>query len=75
MNHTNIKRPYASTNGQWIARNIISGFFTAPVEALPEISVTDVVSLLSVLIKPTELTYNSTSPTNEEHTWAYTPSS
>ncbi|KAJ5555424.1 hypothetical protein N7535_007859 [Penicillium sp. DV-2018c] len=34
--------PYASTNGQWIARNIVSGFFTAPVEALPEISVTDV---------------------------------
>ena len=36
--------PYAGTNGQWIARNVISGFFTAPVEALPEISVTDVVS-------------------------------
>ncbi|OGE54616.1 hypothetical protein PENARI_c006G11789 [Penicillium arizonense] len=34
--------PYAGTNGQWIARNVISGFFTAPVEALPEISVTDV---------------------------------
>ncbi|KAJ5156565.1 hypothetical protein N7492_009368 [Penicillium capsulatum] len=34
--------PYAHTNGQWIARNILSGFFTAPVEALPEISVTDV---------------------------------
>ncbi|CAG8007245.1 unnamed protein product [Penicillium olsonii] len=34
--------PYAGTNGQWIARNIVSGFFTAPVEALPEISVTDV---------------------------------
>ena len=36
-------RPYAPTNGQWIARNILSGFFTAPVEALPEITVTDVV--------------------------------
>ncbi|KAJ5157628.1 uncharacterized protein N7482_008728 [Penicillium canariense] len=34
--------PYASTNGQWIARNIVSGFFTAPIEALPEITVTDV---------------------------------
>lgn len=37
--------PYANTQGQWIARNVISGFFTAPIEALPEISVTDVVSL------------------------------
>ncbi|CAL5867795.1 uncharacterized protein PFLUO_LOCUS2016 [Penicillium psychrofluorescens] len=34
--------PYAPTNGQWIARNVLQGFFTAPVEALPEISVTDV---------------------------------
>ncbi|GLI80511.1 hypothetical protein PoHVEF18_008866 [Penicillium ochrochloron] len=34
--------PYANTQGQWIARNVISGFFTAPIEALPEISVTDV---------------------------------
>ncbi|KAL2004918.1 hypothetical protein VTN00DRAFT_2768 [Thermoascus crustaceus] len=34
--------PYAPTNGQWIARNILLGFFTAPIEALPEISVTDV---------------------------------
>ncbi|KAJ5315971.1 hypothetical protein N7476_006278 [Penicillium atrosanguineum] len=34
--------PYAGTNGQWIARNVLSGFFTAPIEALPEITVTDV---------------------------------
>ncbi|KAL2216310.1 MFS transporter [Thermoascus aurantiacus ATCC 26904] len=34
--------PYAPTKGQWIARNILLGFFTAPIEALPEISVTDV---------------------------------
>ncbi|KAJ5232621.1 hypothetical protein N7468_005577 [Penicillium chermesinum] len=34
--------PYAKTEGQWIARNILQGFFTAPIEALPEISVTDV---------------------------------
>ncbi|KAL1863253.1 hypothetical protein Plec18170_000085 [Paecilomyces lecythidis] len=34
--------PYAHTNGQWIARNIILGFFEAPIEALPEITVTDV---------------------------------
>ena len=37
-------RPYANTKGQWLARNILLGFFTAPVEALPQISVTDVVS-------------------------------
>ncbi|KAF5861923.1 hypothetical protein ETB97_012322 [Aspergillus alliaceus] len=29
-------------NGQWIGRSILSGFFTSPVEALPEITVTDV---------------------------------
>ncbi|PYH46621.1 putative serine/threonine protein kinase ENV7 [Aspergillus saccharolyticus JOP 1030-1] len=34
--------PYIHTNGQWIARSIISGFFTAPIEALPEVTVTDV---------------------------------
>ncbi|KAE8151050.1 major facilitator superfamily domain-containing protein [Aspergillus avenaceus] len=34
--------PYITTNGQWIGRSILSGFFTAPVEALPEITVTDV---------------------------------
>ena len=34
--------PYATTNGQWIAKNILGGFFSAPIEALPEISVSDV---------------------------------
>ncbi|KAJ5974088.1 hypothetical protein N7481_011298 [Penicillium waksmanii] len=34
--------PYSGTKGQWIARNVVQGFFTAPIEALPEISVTDV---------------------------------
>ncbi|KAJ5936731.1 hypothetical protein N7466_003181 [Penicillium verhagenii] len=34
--------PYAKTYGQWIARCVLQGFFTAPIEALPEISVTDV---------------------------------
>ncbi|ROW12205.1 hypothetical protein VMCG_00343 [Cytospora schulzeri] len=33
--------PYAKGNGQWIARNIIIGFFAAPIEALPETSITD----------------------------------
>ncbi|KAJ5528039.1 hypothetical protein N7513_012198 [Penicillium frequentans] len=34
--------PYAKTYGQWIARCVLQGFFTAPIEALPEITVTDV---------------------------------
>ena len=34
--------PYAKTNGQWIAKNVLSGFFASPIEALPEISVSDV---------------------------------
>ncbi|KAG8165502.1 hypothetical protein KVR01_004054 [Diaporthe batatas] len=33
--------PYAKGNGQWIARNIAIGFFAAPIEALPETSITD----------------------------------
>lgn len=37
------KRPYGLTEGQWLARSILSGFFVAPIEALPEVSVTDVV--------------------------------
>ncbi|KAL3448953.1 MFS general substrate transporter [Aspergillus insuetus] len=34
--------PYVRSNGEWIARSIITGFFLAPIEALPEVSVTDV---------------------------------
>ncbi|KAH8433690.1 putative MFS transporter [Aspergillus melleus] len=34
--------PYVTSNGQWIGRSILAGFFTAPIEALPEVSVTDV---------------------------------
>ncbi|CAK7211766.1 hypothetical protein SCUCBS95973_001230 [Sporothrix curviconia] len=33
--------PYIKNNGQWIACNILSGFFNAPVEALPKITVAD----------------------------------
>jgi MFS family permease len=33
---------YVTSNGEWIARCILMGFFVAPVEALPEISVTDI---------------------------------
>ncbi|KAK5126229.1 hypothetical protein LTR85_010464 [Meristemomyces frigidus] len=34
--------PYAKGNGQWIAKNVLGGFFGSPIEALPEISVADV---------------------------------
>lgn len=34
--------PYAKGNGQWIARNLITGFIASPIEALPETSITDV---------------------------------
>lgn len=33
--------PYAKGEGQWIARNIVIGFVAAPIEALPETSITD----------------------------------
>ncbi|KIW17823.1 hypothetical protein PV08_05018 [Exophiala spinifera] len=33
---------YVKSNGEWIARCILMGFFIAPIEALPEISVTDI---------------------------------
>jgi MFS family permease len=36
--------PSTHSEGEWIAMNIIAGFFGAPIEALPEVSVTDVVS-------------------------------
>ncbi|RAL03653.1 putative MFS transporter [Aspergillus ibericus CBS 121593] len=39
---TSMWGPYIHTNGQWIARSILSGFFLAPIEALPEVTVTDV---------------------------------
>ncbi|KAL6824709.1 major facilitator superfamily domain-containing protein [Trichoderma sp. SZMC 28015] len=34
--------PYAKGEGQWIARNIVAGFVAAPIEALPETSITDI---------------------------------
>ena len=49
LSYTNLyTSPYAKTQGQWIARCIVQGFFTAPIEALPEITVTDVVGISSV---------------------------
>ncbi|KAB8266310.1 major facilitator superfamily domain-containing protein [Aspergillus pseudonomiae] len=39
---TYITNPYITSNGQWIARSVVTGFFLAPIEALPEITVTDV---------------------------------
>ncbi|KAL3449110.1 MFS transporter [Aspergillus insuetus] len=34
--------PYVKSDGEWIGRSILFGFFLAPIEALPEVSVTDV---------------------------------
>ncbi|KIW17089.1 hypothetical protein PV08_04280 [Exophiala spinifera] len=39
---TSMWSPYVRSNGEWIARCIVMGFFIAPIEALPEISVTDI---------------------------------
>ncbi|KAI0834279.1 putative MFS transporter [Hypoxylon sp. FL0890] len=33
--------PYARGNGQWIANRVLTGFFGAPIEALPETTIAD----------------------------------
>ncbi|EED11903.1 conserved hypothetical protein [Talaromyces stipitatus ATCC 10500] len=38
---TSIWSAYVTSNGEWIAKCILQGFFIAPIEALPEICVTD----------------------------------
>lgn len=38
---------YVKSDGEWLAKCIIQGFFISPIEALPEISVTDIVSDLT----------------------------
>lgn len=39
---TSIWSAHVGSNGEWIAKCIVQGFFNAPIEALPEISVTDI---------------------------------
>ncbi|KAF7116253.1 hypothetical protein CNMCM5793_004329 [Aspergillus hiratsukae] len=39
---TTIWGPYVRSDGEWLGRSILSGFFVAPIEALPEVTVTDV---------------------------------
>ncbi|GKU06720.1 transporter protein hol1 [Fusarium langsethiae] len=39
---TSIWSAYVSSNGEWIAKCVIQGFFVAPIESLPEMSVTDI---------------------------------
>ncbi|KAF2626629.1 MFS general substrate transporter [Macroventuria anomochaeta] len=34
--------PYVKTNGEWIARSILLGFFGGPYDALPEVSIADI---------------------------------
>lgn len=41
MQAVSVWSPYAKGEGQWIARNIVIGFVAAPIEALPETSITD----------------------------------
>jgi hypothetical protein len=41
------RSPYVKTNGEWIANRIVTGLMIAPIEALPEIAVTDVVRIPS----------------------------
>ncbi|RAO73917.1 uncharacterized protein BHQ10_009929 [Talaromyces amestolkiae] len=38
---TSIWSAYVKTNGEWIAKCILMGFFISPIEALPELCVTD----------------------------------
>lgn len=33
--------PHAHSTGQWLARSVLLGFFAAPIEALPEITIAD----------------------------------
>ncbi|KAH6970245.1 major facilitator superfamily domain-containing protein [Fusarium avenaceum] len=39
---TTIWSAYVKSDGEWLAKCIIQGFFISPIEALPEISVTDI---------------------------------
>lgn len=43
-----VSSAYVKSNGEWIARCIVMGFMIAPIEALPEISVTDIVCVSSM---------------------------
>ncbi|OWB67638.1 hypothetical protein B5S33_g4210 [[Candida] boidinii] len=38
----NVWQPFITTNGSWIGSKILNGFFVAPIEALPEVSISDV---------------------------------
>ncbi|KXJ87153.1 major facilitator superfamily domain-containing protein [Microdochium bolleyi] len=39
---TSIWGAHVTSNGEWLAKCILQGFFVSPIEALPEISVTDI---------------------------------
>lgn len=36
--------PYVKTDGEWIARSVLLGLLSGPYDALPEVSIADVVS-------------------------------
>ncbi|KAH7009089.1 major facilitator superfamily domain-containing protein [Microdochium trichocladiopsis] len=42
---TSVWSAHITSNGEWLAKCILQGFFIAPIEALPEISVTDIASI------------------------------
>lgn len=65
-----IASPYIHSNGQWAARSVIAGFFTAPIEALPEVTVTDAVRLVYRQAASEEISDKclfSISPMNADH--------
>ena len=45
-----IWQPYVRSNGEWIATKILQGIFGAPIESLAEITVSDVVRIVSVIL-------------------------
>lgn len=64
---------HVSSNEQWIAKCIVQGFFVAPIEALPEVCVTDIVSLFRHSFALLHSLHASISPINVVLTWASTP--
>jgi hypothetical protein len=70
----NVWSPHVASNAQWIIKNILGGLFGAVLEALPEVTVTDLVRIFDLNFKTLFLFFHSsTSHTNEVNTWAYMP--
>lgn len=64
--------PYVKTNGEWIANRIVTGLMIAPIEALPEIAVTDVVCIYCSPYQTSQVkTAGSSLHTSVAFTWAF----